>query len=95
LRPMQTKTLYFLAVAGGAAFFALAAPRPLSGQDAVSSAVEVSPQVASLIGELTAQNKQLAANQAAMEEKIDALGETIRQARIFAARGGNKGGQAK
>ena len=86
---MQTKTLYFLAVAGCAAFFALAVPQPLSGQDA--SAPAVSPQVAALIDELTAQNKQLVANQAAMEGKIDALAETIRQARLFSARGGNKG----
>jgi hypothetical protein len=95
---MQTKTLYFLAVAGGAAFFALAAPRPLSGQDALPSAapvVEVSPQAAALIGELTAQNKQLVANQAAMDEKINALAETSRQARIFTSRGGNKGGGVK
>ena len=92
---MQTKTLYFLAVAGCAAFFALAVPQPLSGQNSqlpAAPAMEVSPQVAALIDELTAQNKQLVANQAAMEEKINALAETIRQARLFAARGGNKGG---
>ncbi|MDD5351379.1 MAG: hypothetical protein PHQ12_14300, partial [Chthoniobacteraceae bacterium] len=95
----QTKTLYVLAVAGCAAFFALAAPRPLSGQvapvPAAPAAEGASAQGAALINELTAQNKQLAANQAAMEEKIDALAETIRQARIFAARGGGAGKGAK
>ena len=92
---MQTKTLYVLAVAGGAAFFALAAPQPLPGQNAPvapAPAVEgISAQSAALINELTAQNQKLAANQAAMEEKIDALAETVRQARIFAARGGGAG----
>lgn len=95
---MQTKTLYVLAVAGGAAFFALAAPQPLSGQSvpaATPAAEAASAQTAALIAELTIQNQQLAANQTAIDEKIDALAETIRQARIFAARGGKAGKETK
>jgi len=90
LSPMKTHSLYLLAVAGAVALFALAAPQPISGQNALpaEATVEMSPQVVALIAELTAQNKQIAANQAAMDAKVDALAETIRQARLFSARGG-------
>ena len=88
---MKTHSLYLLAIAGGAVLFSLAAPQPLSGQNAgvsVEAAPEMSPQMAALVKELTAQNKQLAANQAAMDARIDEIAESVRQARLFAARGG-------
>jgi len=92
---MKTHSIYLLAVAGGVALFALAVPQPISGQSPLqpTSSVakadaEFSPQVVALVNELTAQNKQLAANQAAMDSKIAAIEEAIRQARIFAARSG-------
>lgn len=81
---MKTHSIYLLA--GAAALLALAAPQSISGQDAAEA--DVPPPVAALIDQLAAQNKQLAANQAAIDAKIDALTETIRQARIFAARSG-------
>ena len=82
--------------------FALATPQPLSGQDAQAPSVaapaikietpaEMSPQVVALVNELTAQNKQLSANQAALDEKIDLIAEDVRQARLFAARAGRGG----
>jgi outer membrane murein-binding lipoprotein Lpp len=83
---MKTHSFYLLAAAMG--LLALAAPQPISGQAPADASAEVSPQVATLIEQLTAQNKQLAANQVALDAKIDALAETIRQARIFAARAG-------
>ena len=82
---MKTHSFYLLAVAG---VFALAALRPLSGQSPAQADAECSPQVVALVKELTAQNKQLAANQAAMDAKIATLEESIRQARIYAARSG-------
>ena len=87
---MKTRSLYLLAVAAGVALLALAAPQPISGQNTpqAETSAEMSPQVVALLNELTAQNKQFAANQAAMDEKVDALAETIRQARLFATRGG-------
>jgi len=90
LAPMKTHSFYLLAVAGGVALFTLAVPRPISGQNALTaeSTGEMSPQTLALIRELTEQNKQLTANQAAMDAKVDALAETIRQARLFASRGG-------
>lgn len=87
---MKTHSLYLLGAVGAVALFALAAPQPISGQNALpaQTAVEMSPQTLALIAELTAQNKQLAANQAAIDAKVDAIAEDVRQARIFAARGG-------
>ena len=81
---MKTPWLYLLLVSAGVALFTLA---PVSGQNAPA---EVSPQMEALVAELTAQNKQLTANQAALEEKLDALAETIRQARLFVARAAGK-----
>ena len=93
---MKTHSFYLLAVAGGVALFALAAPQPISGQSPLQSNpsvaptgdAEFSPQVVALVKELTAQSQQLAANQAEMDAKIAAIEEAIRQARIFAARSG-------
>ena len=92
---MKTNSLYLLALAGGALLFCLAVPQPISGQNAASSPAliadapgDLSPAVAALIAELTAQNKQLAANQTAMDAKIDEIAESVRQARLFAARAG-------
>ena len=52
---------------------------------------ELPPQVAALINEISAQTAQLAANQVQIDAKLDQLAETIRQARLFAARAGGKG----
>lgn len=93
---MKTHSFYLLAVAGGVALFALAAPQPIKGQNtllpnaspAVEVQAEVSPQVAALIVELTAQNKQLTANQEALDAQLSDIAESVRQARIFVARAG-------
>ena len=76
--------------------FCLAAPQSISGQNAATPVAlveskEIPPQLQSLVDELTEQNKQLVANQAAMEAKIDTIAESVRQARLFAARGAGKG----
>jgi hypothetical protein len=44
--------------------------------------------VAVLVRDIRTQQEQLAANQARMDEKLAALAETIRQARIYASRAG-------
>ena len=96
---MKTNSFYLLALTGGAVLFWLAGPQPISGQDAVQppppviakvevNAADLPPQVVALINELTAQNKQLTTNQAAMDARIDEITESIRQARLFAARSG-------
>lgn len=85
------KTHTFFLMAGAVILLAMVAP--ISGQNAVRLVpqAEVSPEISALIDQLTEQNKQLTANQEAMDAKIDELTETIRQARIFAARAGGKG----
>jgi hypothetical protein len=88
---MKTRSLSLLAAAGALALFALAAPEPISGQNLP---VDSDAQLKALIAELTAQNAQLAKNQEEMDAKIDQIAEAVRQARIFAARGG-KGGAKK
>ena len=92
---MKTHSLYLLAVAGGAVFLSLAAPQPISGQNAANapalSQEECSPAVLALIHELTAQNKQLVANQAALDARIDAVAESVRQARLMSSRARGKG----
>jgi hypothetical protein len=49
--------------------------------------------IARLIGEIELQQTQSIANQDAMEKKLAAIEEQMRQAKIFASRGG--GGGAK
>ena len=93
---MKTHSLYLLAVAGGAVFLSLAAPQSISGQNpapasGVEAKGEVAPELLALIQELTSQNKQLVANQAAMDERIDAIAEAVRQARLMTARAAGKG----
>ena len=94
---MKTHPLYLLALAGGVVF-CLAAPGPISGQNAVSSPAivieakgEASPEVLALIDQLALQNKKLVANQAAMDERIAEIAESVRQARIFVSRSGRGG----
>ena len=83
---MQTRSLYFLAAAGGLAWFILAAPQPTSGQNTQFS--QSSPQMQLMIKQLAAQSKEMAENQVQIDAKLDKLAETIRQARLFGARGG-------
>lgn len=92
---MKTRSLYLLAAAGGTALFALAVPQPTSGQTAPASparSAQTSPQLMALVNEVNAQSRQLAENQAKIDEKLDKIAEAVRQARLFAARTGPKGG---
>jgi hypothetical protein len=52
-------------------------------------------QVSQLITEIGAQQTELAKNQKAMNERLDKLAETLRQARIWSARRGSGGGSAE
>jgi hypothetical protein len=86
---MKTHSFYLLAGAVGL----LAVAAPISGQNAAvrpAAPPEVSPQVLALIDQLSEQNKELTVNQAKIDEQIDDLAETLRQARIFAARAGGR-----
>lgn len=87
---MKPRTLYALIVTAGLALVAWAGPSATAAPEV--AAVEVSPKVATLISELTRQNKLLTENQAQMDEKLDRITEMVRQARIYSARSGGKGG---
>ena len=63
-------------------------PRPVVRQELPN---DLPPQVAALIKEVSAQAEQIAANQTQIDAKLDQLAETVRQSRLFAARGGGKG----
>lgn len=64
---------------------------PVGAPAQIETAPELPPQALALIKELADQNKQLAANQTAMELKIDEVAEAVRQARLFSARAGRGG----
>ncbi len=87
----MTRSLYFLAMAGALTLFALADPEPIFGQNLPVAQVTTEAPLEALITELTAQNAELAKNQAEMDAKIDQIAEAVRQARLYAARAG-KGG---
>jgi hypothetical protein len=46
-------------------------------------------QAAALVKEIQAQQAQMAENQAAIEKKLATVAEAVRQARIYATRGGH------
>lgn len=75
-------TLAGCALLAAAAFF----PQRSAGQaDAAEEA-----QVQQLLAEITAQQKILAENQVKADEKVAAVAEEVRLARIFAGRAGGK-----
>ncbi len=75
---MKARLPYFAALA--ALLFFLAAPSPSIGQ-------ADDPAVPGLLKEVAAQQVTLADNQTKIDEKLAAIAEDIRQARIFASRG--------
>ncbi|MEP7071254.1 MAG: hypothetical protein ABI839_02610 [Verrucomicrobiota bacterium] len=72
----------------GATVLLLAALLLLPGVRAQTTAEEKEKQLAQLISELQAQQAAMASNQAKIEAKIAAVAESVRQARIYASRGG-------
>lgn len=78
----------FLYLLGGALALAgaLCLPRPSIAQ----GAPEADPLMGPLLAELSAQQTQLAENQAKIDEKLAVIAEDVRVSRIFAGRGGGK-----
>lgn len=77
--------IYTLLLLGGTAavmFFAL--PTPSQGQAGASD----DAASALLINEIVAQQALISENQVKIEEKLAQVGEEVRQARLFVARGG-------
>jgi endonuclease III len=71
----------------GAAFLAISllVSQPLSAQNPNEKEKE---QLNALIKEVQAQQAAIAGNQTKIEAKLEALNETIREARLFSSRGG-------
>ena len=77
----------FLALTGGAALIgALLLPQPSSGQAPAAP----DAALAQLITEVAAQQTTILENQSQIDEKLAAIGEDVRVARIFVGRGGGK-----
>lgn len=81
---MKTKPL-FAAVLGAATLLALLAPDRSHGEAAADEAA-----LAAILTDISAQQVTIAENQAKMDEKIAAIAEDIRMAKIFVGRGGGK-----
>ena len=81
---MKTKPL-FAALCGAAALLALLVPDRSSGQAASDDAA-----LTAVLTEIVAQQATIAENQAKIDEKIAAIAEDIRIAKIYVGRGGGK-----
>ena len=76
-----------LALAGaGALIGALLLPQPSSGQSPATG----DPALTQLLTEVATQQAAISGNQTKIDEKIAAIGESVRLARIFVSRGGGK-----
>lgn len=76
----MNRTLFIATLAVAAATVSLPAQAPQID--------EKRQQLAAIIKEIKAQQSEMAANQAKIDEKVAALAETVRVSRIFASRGG-------
>jgi hypothetical protein len=72
--------LPYLATLGTVLLLVLGLPNPSNGQSGDD------PAVTELLKEVTAQQSTIAENQAKIDEKLAAVAEQVRQARLFAAR---------
>ncbi len=83
---MNPKSLLVVALAGVALGSALLAPQRSDGQLGGDDPVVLT----ALLNEVTAQQAVVAENQAQIDVKLTAIGETLRLARIYVGRGGGK-----
>ncbi len=86
-RSVFGRRLAFLATV---AIFLAVAPRSGVAQDAQDAAS--SPELAALVKEVALQFKEIERNQVEIDQRLEKIEEAVRQARIFAARAGRKGG---
>ena len=80
---MKVKPVSLAALAVAAAILAVAAPSNSSGQAGADDAA-----LSAVIDELSAQQLALVDNQAKIDARLATIGEDLRLARIFVARGG-------
>jgi len=80
---MKPKTILYTMAAVCLATFAMFSPNRLTAQSDLDSAAG-----ATLLQDIQAQQATLADNQKQIDDKLAAIGEAVRQARIFVSRGG-------
>ena len=83
---MKRSPMLLALTGAGALLGALLLPQPSSGQAPAASEAAV----VQLITEVVAQQAAISENHAKLDEKIAAIAEDIRIARIFVGRGGGK-----
>jgi len=89
LSGMKTPGLHRRSVAAsGLIALASLLPLPVTAQNPPAD----DPALLRLIEEIAEQSRQIEANQKAIDARIAEIEEAVRQARIFAARSGRKGG---
>jgi len=81
---MKSRTILYLVVAVCAAVFAFAPGHLTAQNDADATAVT------SLIQEVQGQQATMADNQKQIDDKLTAISDSLRQARIYVTRGGGK-----
>ena len=86
---MKTKFLSTTLVIGLVAATAWLFPFTTIGQNTTAA----DPATLALIGELETQQKEIAANQAEIEQSMAKVTESIRVARIYVSRSGKAGGK--
>ena len=85
---MKPKSTLLTALAAVALFVVLAAPRSSHGQAGAGD----DALTAGLLAEVSAQQNVIADNQAKIDDKVAALAEELRLARIYIGRAGGKAG---
>ena len=85
---MKTKPIFLAVTALAVLGFSLAAPVLSTGQTVSGGPSDGgSKSLTALLQEVQAQQKMIADNQAKMDEKMAAIAENLRQARIYISRG--------
>ena len=89
MHPMKTKPIFLAMAVSGVIALSLLAPALSTGQTVPAAQPGTdSKALGTLIQEVQAQQKTIADNQAKIDEKLAAIAENLRQARIYISRGG-------
>jgi len=86
-RSVFGRRLAFVAIAA-----TLVAATPRSGVAQTPQEAASSPELVELVREVALQFKEIERNQAEIDQRLAKVEEAVRQARLFAARAGRKGG---
>lgn len=86
---MKSKPIFLAMICAGVVALSLLAPVLSTGQTVSTGQIgNDSKTLSALLQEVQIQQKTIADNQAKIDEKLAAVAENIRQARIYTSRGG-------